>query len=297
MHEMLNHCPVCAGMKFSLFMTVRDHFLSREEFDIVQCEKCGFRFVNPRPLPEEIARYYQSEEYRSHDAQRGDLLSRIYRSARFFSIRFKYGIVRRYAKPGKILDLGCGTGEFLLFCRRNGYEVTGVEPNDTASAFARDINKIPVYQNFAEVNDEKGAFSCITMWHVLEHVHDLNGTLETIRKLLSPDGTLIVALPNCNSWDAAKYGEFWAAYDVPRHLYHFTAASLRTLMQKHFFEVRAMLPQRLDSFYITLLSRKYRTGSSSYLLALAQGFWSNLQAGMNNRGYSSQVFILTPKNP
>ncbi len=276
-------------------MKVTDLFLSRETFQVVECRECGFRYLNPRPCSDEIGRYYQSEEYISHDAKKGDLFSRAYRLARRISIRRKYTVVSRTAKPATLLDYGCGTGEFLRYCQMKGVKVTGIEPNEKARNFAIEQYGIPVIASLAGLDPAAGLYDCITLWHVLEHVHDLDGTLEKITRILTPGGTLVIAVPNCLSGDARKYGEFWAAYDVPRHLYHFTPGTLRRLMERHGFTVQQTLPQKLDAYYISLLSEKYRSGTNRYFNAVLSGIRSNLLAKREGWGHSSIIFLLSAK--
>jgi SAM-dependent methyltransferase len=295
MIENLNKCPVCGRLDFSLFLDVKDYFLTQEPFSIQECEGCGFKFINPRPDEGEIGRYYQSEEYISHDSQSGNLISRIYKIARVFSIKRKYKIVAEHSQAGKILDIGCGTGEFLHYCRSRGFAVEGVEPNSKASVYAQKINGISVTSKVADLFSTNRSFSCITMWHVLEHIHRLNETLDMVKDLLHPDGLLIIAVPNSNSWDAQKFGKFWAAYDVPRHLYHFNEAIFIHLMSNHGFEIRNKIPQKLDAFYISMLSEKYRTGKIRYFKSFLLGLWSNIQALKQGRGHSSQIFVLSVK--
>ena len=265
MSEEIQKCPVCHSEEQTLFLRVRDHFLSGEDFNISHCTACGFRFVTPRPGADEIGRYYQSEEYISHDTGRKNLITRIYTIARYFSIRGKFRIVKSRLAGGKILDIGCGTGEFLRYCKSKGFSVTGVEPNEKARSFARDQNDIPVSDDLAGVFEKDETFDCITMWHVLEHVHELDLTLCRIRDMLTPGGTLIVAVPNSNSPDAAEYGSFWAAWDVPRHIYHFTYDSMVRLMGNYGFKIAGVKPQKLDAYYVSMLSEKYRSGKKCQL--------------------------------
>jgi len=295
MSENLIHCPVCGKGGFSLFLETRDYFLSGEPFSIRECSACGFKFVSPRPGKTEIGPYYQSDEYISHDAKSNSLISRVYRLARFFSIRFKFNIVRTYMDSGRILDVGCGTGEFLKYCKSKGFEVSGVEPNDKARTFAQQVNAIPVRSDLSEIDSGPTGFNCITMWHVLEHLHDLNESIELVKRQLLPDGIFVVAVPNSNSWDAQKYGKFWAAYDVPRHLYHFTKDTVNILAEKHGFEIVKISPQKLDAFYVSMLSEKYLAGRTNYFKALFSGIWSNFQAGRQGRGHSSLIFVLSRK--
>jgi len=214
---------------------------------------------------------------------------------RKISIRGKYAIVRCYCKSGQILDIGCGTGEFLKYCHSNGFEVKGIEPNEKARAYARTVNSIDVSEKPDSLSAMHGSFTCITMWHVLEHIHDLNEMIVEVKKLLSPNGIFIVAVPNSNSWDALHYGKYWAAYDVPRHLYHFTKDTVLKLASRHDLEVRKIYPQKFDAYYVSMLSEKYRTGNTNYFNFILNGFWSNILARKHNSGHSSLIFVLSAK--
>lgn len=297
MYEELKNCPVCHHSGFDQHLMVKDHFLTGEEFKLVKCPGCGFIFVNPRPDFAAIGNYYKSEEYISHDASKTDLISRIYKVARNYSIRGKYNLVKTYAKSGSILDYGCGTGEFLAYCRLNGFHTTGVEPNQKARTFAIEKNGIIVSEKLDDLISENKTFKIITLWHVLEHVHELNETIENLIKLLGPAGTLVIAVPNCTSQDAAHYGSFWAAYDVPRHIYHFTESTIRELFKKHRFSINKIFPQKLDAYYVSMLSEKYMNGKNNYLRWVLNGFLSNFNAGNAKTGYSSQIYILQRENP
>jgi 2-polyprenyl-3-methyl-5-hydroxy-6-metoxy-1,4-benzoquinol methylase len=296
MNEVLKSCPVCGNSEFSEFMNVRDHFLSGENFDIVFCRKCSFKFINPRPDGNSIGPYYQSENYISHDAGKTDLLSTIYKQVRKISIRSKYRLVRKFCPAGNLLDIGCGTGEFLAYCRDQGFTVKGMEPGEKARNFARTTHGIDVTENLDRLLESGQKFDGITMWHVLEHIHELNESIIKIKKLLAGGGTLVVAVPNANSPDAQHYAAWWAAYDVPRHLYHFTSDTIRQLFAKHGMQVRKIYPQRLDAYYVSLLSEKYRNGKSNYIKAVLRGFFSNFKAPRPGVGHSSQIFILRVEN-
>jgi 2-polyprenyl-3-methyl-5-hydroxy-6-metoxy-1,4-benzoquinol methylase len=292
MAEIIASCPVCGNIVFTHFLDVTDHFLTQEEFSIQECNSCRFRFINPRPGKQEIGRYYQSEEYISHDSGKNDLQSRIYKFARILSIRKKFSIVRNYSFGGTILDIGCGTGEFLYYCRKKNFEVKGVEPNGKARAFALSKNEILANEHLESLSDSPGSFNCITMWHVLEHIHNLNDLVIQAKRLLAPEGVFIVAVPNSNSWDAEKYQKFWAAYDVPRHLYHFTKETMQKLASRNGLEIIKIYPQGLDAYYVSLLSEKYLTGKTNYLKSILFGFWSNLQAKKQDIGHSSLIFVM-----
>jgi 2-polyprenyl-3-methyl-5-hydroxy-6-metoxy-1,4-benzoquinol methylase len=297
MTEYLNNCPVCNEAGFAPFLEVTDHFLTRERFNIVSCNHCGFKFINPRPVESEIERYYQSQDYISHDSTKNDLLSKIYKTARHFSLRGKLKLIKKYSTRGSVLDIGCGTGDFLACCQAEGFSVTGMEPGDKARAFAVMNNRVKAEKNLIDVAASGKRFDIITLWHVLEHIHRINETIEQIRTLLSENGTLIVAVPNCDSPDAKKYREFWAAYDVPRHLYHFNKKTISLLFGNHGFNVKEIFPQKLDAYYVSLLSEKYRSGSNNYPNAFFAGLFSNLKAKNPDFGFSSQIFILTRENP
>ncbi|MCX6277371.1 MAG: class I SAM-dependent methyltransferase [Bacteroidetes bacterium] len=292
MTEELSTCPICNKTKFILFSSIKDHFLSKETFHVMQCTACGFRFLNPRPDAADISYYYQSKDYISHDASKKDLISHIYKLARNISIRNKYNLVRQYCETGAILDFGCGTGEFLAYCKKMKHQVVGVELNNKARDFAINQQKIEVFNDINTYELNLRTFDCITMWHVLEHVHDLSQTLKRINSLLSNSGILIIAVPNCNSPDARKYKTFWAAYDVPRHLYHFTTESFTRLAHRHHFIIENILPQKLDAYYVSMLSEKYQNGKNNYFRSFLNGLRSNFLAKRDNMGYSSQIFVL-----
>lgn len=294
--ETLTKCPVCDGTEFQAFLQTKDFFLTGEQFDICRCVSCGFKFVNPRPTFEDIKKYYQSDDYISHNSSGWGLFNTAYRIARHFSILQKFKLIRGFSNAGTILDIGCGTGELLKFCKRKGMTVQGVEPNEVPRRYAIDTNKIEVSPTLDSLIQEQRAYSCITMWHVLEHIHRLNETFEEIHSLLAQDGHVIIAVPNHLSYDAQKYGEFWAAYDVPRHLYHFTSETFLLLAEKWGFTVQKVLPQKLDAFYVSSLSEKYKKGASNYLSAFQTGCKSNYYAASGKLGYSSLIFVLKRKN-
>jgi SAM-dependent methyltransferase len=289
--ENLNNCPVCGNQNFKDFLSGKDHFLTGEEFTIVQCCNCDFRFTNPRPDEKEIPLYYDSEEYISHDTKKTSILQTIYMSVRKFTIRNKYRIVKKYSNSYSLLDIGCGTGDFLNYCRKMKFETTGIEPNIKARKFAAENLFLNVYDESHLDTFLPGSFSVITMWHVLEHVHQLNERLLEIYKLLKPDGTLIIAVPDSDSWDAKKYKSCWAAYDLPRHLYHFTPDSMKNLTIKNGFQIEKIIPMLFDAFYISLLSEKYRSGQQNFLKAFYDGIRSNFYGRKNQNNYSSLIYI------
>ena len=286
--EKLKNCPVCRSENHSLFLQCKDYTVSHKIFDIVQCNDCGFKFTNPRPKPEELGKYYESEEYISHSGTKKGLIYRAYHIARNYTLSKKYKLIQEN-HPNSLLDIGCGTGEFLNYCKQKGLDVVGVEPGEKARNFATSEYHLTVYQEDFLLSTNK-QFDVITMWHVLEHVPFLNERMKELHSLLRDSGTLYIAVPNCESFDAAYYKQYWAAYDVPRHLYHFTKKDISTLAQNHGFFVEKILPMRLDSFYVSMLSEKYKNGKINYLKAFMVGLRSNLKAGKDN--YSSLIYCL-----
>ncbi|MDP4281012.1 MAG: class I SAM-dependent methyltransferase [Bacteroidota bacterium] len=293
--ENLTVCPICGSGDFENYLTVRDYFFSEEEFSIVKCSGCGFKFTNPRPAKNEIEKYYNTNEYLSHDTEKNDPITLIYRTIRDINIRSKFNLVKRYSTGYNLLDIGCGTGEFIQYCEKNGYIVNGIEPNEKARKHALDNNGIPVFDE-SHLDDEQDAGKdVVTLWHVIEHVHDLNERMKQIHRLLKKEGTLIIAVPNNNSPDCRKYGRLWAAWDVPRHLYHFETSTMKHLAENYGFEIRKIIPMRWDAYYVSMLSEKYRKGKNDLWNAFWAGSWSNYKARKENLNYSSLVYIIKRK--
>ena len=293
MEELIN-CPVCGSQELGPFLSTRDFFLSGEEFTISKCGKCGFRFTNPRPEANELGRYYQSTDYISHSNTRKGLFASVYQLVRKYTLSRKYALLRKFHQQGKILDIGCATGQFLNYMESRGWVATGIEPDEKTRNRAISEFGLKVFPEDQLNVFENASFDVISMWHVLEHVSMLDQRMEQLKRLLKPGGTLIVALPNCNAYDARKYGMFWAGYDVPRHLYHFTSADVEFLFGKYGFKIIRVLPMWFDAFYVSLLSEKYKSGKMRWIPALWNGFWSNLKSGQKN-GFSSHIYVLKTK--
>jgi 2-polyprenyl-3-methyl-5-hydroxy-6-metoxy-1,4-benzoquinol methylase len=288
--ENLSRCPICNHNEFDPWMECEDYFLTREAFTIQQCKKCNFRFVNPRPFSHELGRYYQSSWYISHNSASKSLWNYCYTNIRKYTISKKYEIIKKYAEKGSILDIGCATGEFLNFFKGKNWNTRGIEPDENARKQA--IEKYGLNVGDESEIDEiaSGSFEVITMWHVLEHVSDLNTRMNDVLRLLKKEGTLVLALPNCNSADAEIYGKYWAAYDVPRHLYHFTPDTITRLLDKHGFKLMEKIPMKFDAYYVSLLSEKYKTGTKRWIPAIRNGWNSNRRAEKKG-GFSSMIYI------
>lgn len=268
--------------------------MTSEFFSIVKCRNCELLFTNPRPDRTEISRYYESNDYISHSNSNKGLTNKIYRSVRKYSIQKKIKLLERYLgeKNKSILDIGCGTGEFLGACKQAGWQSIGIEPNEGARNKAIQNFSLNVYPE-TYLNDLKntGNPSIITMWHVLEHVHDLRVRMEQVSSILQKGGILIIAVPNPESWDANHYQDAWAAYDVPRHLYHFTPSVLRKFVSTFQFTYLESHPMLFDSFYVSMLSEKYQHNHANLFNAVFSGLKSNLNAGSNPEKYSSVIYV------
>ena len=292
--QYLSVCPVCRQeANFSAFLSCKDYTVSNETFHLAQCRSCGFVATNPRPNDGDLPRYYESPAYISHSDISTNLIDKVYKVSRTFTLKWKYDLVHRHTvgKTSSILDFGCGTGAFLQECLKHKMVVAGVEPAKSARALATENTKTKIRSDLEEI---AGSFDAITLWHVLEHVSDLNGTIEKLKNLLAENGTMFIAVPNLNSNDAKVYGEHWAAYDVPRHLWHFSQNSMNKLLERHQLKLRKVLPMRLDAFYVSLLSEKYKRGEkgiSNMTRAIIQGLKSNLNA-TRTLEYSSLIYIV-----
>ncbi|SNC76957.1 Methyltransferase domain-containing protein [Hymenobacter gelipurpurascens] len=292
-YERLEKCPVCGKTELRNKLVVEDKSVSKESFAIQQCAACSFQFTNPRPDEAHIGRYYESEEYVSHNSGAGGVINQAYKVARFFTMRRKVALLNKQApRKGHLLDYGCGTGHFLAAAKSSGWQVSGLEPNPRA----REEASLRVGQPIGSENLEAlepGTFDAITLWHVLEHVHTLNDTLQQLIRLLKPDGTLIIAVPNVDSLDAQHYRQDWAAYDVPRHLYHFSPKTMTQLLKKHKMTVREVLPMVLDAYYVSMLSEKHRAERGGGLLTvLKAGYKSNQYAAQHDGQYSSLIYVV-----
>ncbi len=287
-------CPVCGSASIEEVMSAEDFTVSHETFAIWECTVCTLRFTQNIPQPESIGRYYQSDAYVSHsDTQKG-LVNRLYHLVRNHTIQGKIKMIQRATgkEKGRLLDVGAGTGVFAQSMQAAGWEVTGLEPDPTARKKAMEKSGMNLRPSEDLYVLEEASFDAITLWHVLEHVHDLQGYLKQFLRLLSLDGKLIIAVPNYTSKDATIYQEYWAAYDVPRHLYHFSPQSMELLAVKIGFRLEKWQPMWFDSFYVSLLSGQYRKDGMNLLRAGCNGLLSNLVALFNKKRGSSLIYQL-----
>lgn len=292
MFEKLEKCPVCSSDKLKNHVICSDHFLTGESFAIVRCEECSFLFTNPRPDENSIDRYYQSEQYISHTSKAKNIINVVYKLARNFTITQKVKLIKFYAGSKIILDFGCGSGEFLQSCKKKGWKIYGYEPNESARKHAEKLTNEKILNNIHDLQQIKPV-DIITLWHVLEHIHKLNETITILKNKLTKTGKIVIAVPNHESYDAKIYREYWAAYDVPRHLYHFSQKTMKLLLKNHGLKINKIIPMKLDSFYVSLLSEKYKNGSQNYIKSIINGYKSNSYARTNNNKYSSLIYIAT----
>jgi 2-polyprenyl-3-methyl-5-hydroxy-6-metoxy-1,4-benzoquinol methylase len=290
--EILNNCPICNSVQIKPFLLCNDNTVSRETFNIVECVSCGFKFTNPRPEKHQLGDYYKSEAYISHSNINKGFINSIYQIVRKYTLFKKLQLISKFYKTGNILDIGCGTGEFLKIFKDAKWNTLGIEPSMDVRKMAVDNYGLDIREEAEITNLETASFDIITMWHVLEHVPRLNDRIEDLKRLIKPNGIIIIAVPNCISLDAKIYAENWAAYDVPRHLYHFSSKDIQTLFINHGLKVFKILPMVFDAFYISMLSEKYRTGKPNMIRAIWNGFRSNFSALKTRKTYSSQIYLI-----
>lgn len=291
--EYLASCPICNQSNFSSYLSCKDHTVSGEVFTLEKCLACDFVFTNPRPAPGELDKYYLSNEYISHSNKAKGFINAAYKVARTFTLKWKYRLVQNHTigQPKSILDYGCGTGSFLQECKKNGLSVTGVEPFEPARREAERLTQTKIAPN---ADDVHGYFDAVTLWHVLEHVYDLREKIEWLTTRLLDHGTIFLAVPNLESADAKKYGEHWAGFDVPRHLWHFSQSSMTKLLANHRLKVTGIVPMPLDAYYVSVLSEKYSKGDNGIIAmarAVLEGATSNRQARTSGE-YSSLIYIV-----
>jgi 2-polyprenyl-3-methyl-5-hydroxy-6-metoxy-1,4-benzoquinol methylase len=271
------------------FLTVKDYSVSKETFDLYHDETLDMLITHPQPSLENLGKYYESEDYISHTDNKRSLFEKLYHFIKSIALKNKLNLINSLQpNKGKILDIGAGTGDFLSVAKNDGWQTIGVEPSDRAKAIAK--NKGVSFVS-ATSELENHSFDVISMWHVLEHVPDLDKQIKELKRLLKPTGTLIIAVPNFKSFDAKHYGKFWAAYDVPIHFWHFSKTAIKLLFEKEEMKLEKVLPMKFDSFYVSLLSEKYKSGKMNFVKAFFIGLQSNWKA-KNNFECSSHIYIL-----
>lgn len=288
------NCPVCGSGDIKNVLLAKDYTCSNENFVIAECTACTLRFTQDVPEAASIGQYYKSENYISHTNTSRGLINRLYQSVRKRTVKNKRRMIEKQTgiNKGCVLDVGSGTGAFVNEMKRSGWQVTGLEPDADARSVCKQVYDIELTSIDQLFELAPSSFDAITMWHVLEHVHDLHGYLAQLKSLLKQNGKLFIAVPNYTSMDAVIYKEHWAAYDVPRHLYHFSPASMLLLMEKYGLKVLAYKAMWYDSFYVSMLSSKYKNGASNLLASFFNGLRSNSRAMQDVKKCSSVIYII-----
>jgi len=289
------NCIVCNSSNFIKFLEPKDYFFTDEQFYIYKCNDCGFKFTTPVPSPDDIVRYYKSANYVSHSDKNKGLFFKVYQKVKNINLKNKYKLIQSYSVKGKILDYGCGTGDFLRLFKNHGWDCKGLEQDEDTRAYASTKQGFEIGKPTDIEKMQPDSYDVITLWHVLEHIHDINTKLNQFENLLKPSGVLVIAVPNADSFDARHYGKYWAAYDVPRHLYHFSQNTLEQLLKKHQLEIIATKNMLFDAFYVSILSEKYMKSPVYFLKGVFWGFVSNLKIINKKHPASSTIFIIKKK--
>ena len=289
----IENCPICQSKQFITHINCIDDTVSREMFPISKCKKCAFLFTNNTPKNEELGKYYQSEEYISHSNSSKGLFNKLYKLVRSITLKQKANLLGK--ETGVLLEFGSGTGELLAACQAKGWKCIGVEPEEKARNQAHRNHKLELAETSEKIELAENSIDRIMLWHVLEHIPDLQETVGNFKYWLKKEGELIIAVPNHKSWDAKYYQENWAAYDVPRHLYHFDKNSMSTLLNQHDLEITKIKPMWFDAFYVAMLSEKIKSGRKKLIKGAIIGLLSNLHALFGNQEFSSQIFIIRHK--
>lgn len=292
--ENLKTCLVCSHTQFTKELTCKDYVATGESFDLMRCNNCSFLFTNPRPEASKIGPYYQSDRYVSHagNKQSFSFMYKVYDWVRDYSIGKKLEHIKTYHPNGNLMDLGCGLGYFLDgVVKDNSFNALGVDVSDEAIEYVKNKFGYDVKNENQLDSLPEHSFDVITQWHVLEHVHTLNERMQQLKRLLKPNGTMFIAVPNSDSWDAKHYKQFWDGYDVPRHLYHFNQKSFNTLMQKHGFKVVETKSMPFDAPYISMRSEVHKGNKFEMLRGAISGLRSTIAASKNN-DHSSLLFVV-----
>ena len=274
------------------FITVKDFSVSGESFSLLLNEEYQILKTHPQPTLDKLGSYYEFEDYISHTDGKRTMFEKMYHFIKRKAIRDKVSLINSYQPlKGRILDIGAGTGDFLLEAKNQNWDILGIEPNDKAKGIA--VGKGIKFGDTIE-KLESNSFDVITMWHVLEHVPDVEHQIAELKRLLKPSGTIIIAVPNFKSYDAKYYKEFWAAYDVPRHLWHFSKTAIEKLFDKQNMNLEDIKPMWFDSFYVSLLSEKYKSGKMNFISGFFIGLISNV-SGLFKKEFSSHIYVLKNK--
>lgn len=289
------NCPVCSSANIVSKLSATDFTVSQQIFAIWHCNDCTLRFTQDVPGQDAIGPYYQSDNYISHSDTKKGFINTLYHLVRKRTLNKKRALIidQLGMTKGELLDIGCGTGAFLNTMKTAGWGITGLEPDDTARKKANELYSIAPQSPEKLFELKAGTYHAITMWHVLEHVHELHAYIKQLANLITPNGRIFIAVPNYTSKDADIYQEYWAAYDVPRHLYHFSPESVQQLIATYGLKLQTIKPMWYDSFYVSMLSEKYKNGKGNIVKAFINGLLSNFRAMRDKTKCSSVIYIIS----
>lgn len=274
------------------YLSVKDHSVSGEAFELLYNSELELLETSPQPQGDNLSKYYKSEDYISHTDTKRNLFEKLYHFIRTIALKRKLNLINSFINEDKtLLDIGCGTGDFLETALKDNWQITGIEPNTKAREIANKKTNNTVFETEHLENLNPNSFDVITLWHVLEHLPDLETHIQIFKRLLKPNGHLVIAVPNHKSYDAKHYKNFWAAFDVPRHLWHFSQDGIKRLFAKVDFKLEQVHPMKFDAYYVSLLSEKYKSGFMNPIKALWVGWRSNLKAKSSSE-YSSLIYVL-----
>jgi len=290
---MNNKCPWCGSNKAQINLWLKDEFLTKEDFHICECLNCGLLYTMPRPPKEKIGAYYKSDEYYSHQENKKGFVPRLYEAIKKINLKHKFRLASRDLPVGKLLDIGCGVGDFLHVAENKGWQCTGVEPSEEAREIARQRIKgdLLYSEDLEQLPDQ--SFDLITMWHVLEHVDDLKWQVAQLQRLIKPNGRIVIDVPNYRSYDGRFYNAYWAAYDVPRHLNHFNKTVLTKMFKTSGLSLVSMDKLVWDAYYISFMSEQYKHHFMPLVRGVFRGLVSNAKARRSGE-WSSLVYVFRP---
>ena len=285
-----NQCPVCGKVQLDKVFDVLDFRGSNERFGLLRCNGCSFVLTSPRPLDNELGKYYPKSTYVSHNEKPKGVFDRIYFQVQKANLRDKLKKILRHSKTGALLDYGCGSGSFLGFMQQNGWKVEGVELSKEAAEIARKRTDSAIWSP-DEFVIQPNKYDVISLWHVLEHLPDFERVVEKLKASLKPGGVLLIAVPNHKSYDANYFGKNWAAWDVPIHLWHFNREVMTQLAKNWNMNFEETLPMPFDAFYVSMLSAQNKKKKLWFLEGALRGLISNVKA-KSNKEASSLIYIL-----
>lgn len=288
----LTNCPLCSSDYHIMRFSTQDYFFTNEQFFIFECNDCGHIFTNPQPNESDLGLFYNTDQYLSHKEYPETLVEKLYAFIRRINLNTKYRQATNELNLGNVLDYGCGRGDFLRLAKEKGWNTFGVEIDADARRYANERNGVNVFSPSEESQIREGQMNLVAMFHVLEHIADLHSALAKYNRWLTNDGRLVLALPNPQSFDANYYGKYWAGWDVPRHLHHFSKQSLIHLISQHGFRIQKIYPMYWDAFFVSMMSEQYKTSNWTFLRAGIIGAISNL-AALRSKQYSSLLYVCT----